>query len=197
MESAGSVGADSRSRFRKETEFRPGSARITMSGEAAAAATATVSKAGFPRCSRRCRPARSAAGRRSARASPPVPGSTGSRPRRTRTADLPVRQERADHLRPLGEGISHPEDVPVPACSSRTLSVISAVAATGTRSTVRCAAAISSPPRSPPKGTRPRVRRPSPGNQPQRLRLRHVYSPLRVADDDRHPLPGNAPSALA
>jgi len=48
MESAGSAGADSRSRFRKETEFLPGSARITMSGEAAAAATAMVSKAGFP-----------------------------------------------------------------------------------------------------------------------------------------------------
>ena len=48
MESAGSVGADSRIRFRKETEFRPGSARITMSGEEAAAATATVSNAGFP-----------------------------------------------------------------------------------------------------------------------------------------------------
>ncbi len=47
-ESTGSVGADSRSRFTKVTEFRPGSARITMSGETAAAATATVSNAGFP-----------------------------------------------------------------------------------------------------------------------------------------------------
>ena len=48
MESTGSAGAASRSRFRKETEFRPGSARITMSGEHVAAATATVSNAGFP-----------------------------------------------------------------------------------------------------------------------------------------------------
>ena len=195
MERTGSAGATSRSRFRKETEFLPGSPSTTMSGAEAATATATGSNAGFP-------------GLYQAVYEGVIPFGAAIRPSvspSSRFHRIPAptkayrRTFRSDRNAPINSAHCCSEyptrkTYRYRAYSCRTLSVISAVAATGTREH----RPLRGGDLHHPHGLLREVRAHKggdllPGNQPQRLRLRHVHPPLRVADDDRHPLSEDSP----